>query len=226
MKFKRISYGRAHDHHTLQAMRQQAAKAVSEGQTGQTVQSVATTFGVTQCSVFRWLADFASGGQNAFLVKAIPERPSKLSAEELSWIGNAVRDQNPKQFKFDFGLWALSLIRHLIKCEFNNDLSVSSVYRIMTTLGFSAQKLVYRAWQQHRVLVCTWETETYPVIRAEAKRVGTTIYFGDQSGIRSDYHSGTTWAPQGQTPVVQATGWHFSCDFGGYRAARDAFHAA
>lgn len=36
------------------------------------------------------------------------------------------------------------------------------------------------------------------------------IYFGDESGIRSGYHTGTTWAPQGQTPVVQATGRRFS----------------
>jgi transposase len=58
--------------------------------------------------------------------------------------------------------------------------------------------------------VHTWETETYPAIRTEAKQVGATIYFGDESGIRSDYHTGTTWAPQGQTPVVQATGRRFS----------------
>ena len=80
----------------------------------------------------------------------------------------------------------------------------------MKILGFSAQKPLYQAWQQDPVLVRTWETETYPTIRAEAKRVGATIYFGDESGIRSDYHTGTTWAPQGQTPVVQATGRRFS----------------
>ena len=37
-----------------------------------------------------------------------------------------------------------------------------------------------------------------PAIRTEAKRVGATICFGDESGIRSDYHTGTTWAPQGR----------------------------
>jgi hypothetical protein len=80
----------------------------------------------------------------------------------------------------------------------------------MKMLGFSAQKPRYQAWQQDPVLVRTWETETYPAIRAEAKRVGATIYFGDESGVRSDYHTGTTWAPQGQTPVVQATGRRYS----------------
>ncbi|MDS4056729.1 IS630 family transposase [Accumulibacter sp.] len=207
MKCKRPSDGRALDHHTLQVMRQQAVKAVREGQT---VQSVAAAYGVNERSVFRWLADFADGGQNALLAKPIPGRPSKVNAEELSWIANAVRDHNPQQFKFEFGLWTLSLIRHLIKRQFKKELSVSSVHRLMRILGFSAQKPLYQAWQQDPVLVRTWETETYPAIRAEAKRVEATIYFGDESGIRSDYHTGTTWAPQGQTPVVQATGRRFS----------------
>jgi transposase len=33
-----------------------------------------------------------------------------------------------------------------------------------------------------------------------------TILFGDESGVRTDYHAGTTWAPVGQTPVVRGTG--------------------
>ncbi|MEE4460872.1 helix-turn-helix domain-containing protein, partial [Azotobacter chroococcum] len=52
MKCKRNSDGRAIDHHSLQVMRQQAIKAVREGQT---VQSVAAAFGVNIRSVFRWL---------------------------------------------------------------------------------------------------------------------------------------------------------------------------
>ena len=55
-----------------------------------------------------------------------------------------------------------------------------------------------------------WEAEIYPAIRAEAKAAGATIYFADESGIRSDYHTGTTWAPVGETPVVEVTGRRFS----------------
>jgi transposase len=55
-----------------------------------------------------------------------------------------------------------------------------------------------------------WEAETYPAIRADARAAGATIYFADESGIRSDYHTGTTWAPRGQTPVVEVTGRRFS----------------
>lgn len=57
------------DHATLQAMRQQAVKAMREGQD---VASVAAAYGVNERSVYRWLADFANGGRNALLAKSIP----------------------------------------------------------------------------------------------------------------------------------------------------------
>ncbi|QDF96455.1 IS630 family transposase [Azoarcus sp. DD4] len=207
MKCKRNSDGRAIDHHSLQVMRQQAIKAVREGQTAQ---SVAAAFGVNVRSVFRWLADFASGGQNALLAKPIPGRPSKVSAEEMRWLAQAVRENTPLQYKFEFGLWTLSLIRALIKRQFGKELSIATVSRLMKMLGFSAQKPLYQAWQQDAALVRQWESETYPAIRAKARAAGATIYFADESGIRSDYHTGTTWAPRGQTPVVEVTGRRFS----------------
>ncbi|QQE86905.1 IS630 family transposase [Azotobacter chroococcum] len=207
MKCKRNSDGRAIDHHSLQVMRQQAIKAVREGQT---VQSVAAAFGVNIRSVFRWLSDFANGGQNALLAKPVPGRPPRISAEEMRWLAQAVRDHSPLQYRFEFGLWTLSLIAELIRHQFGKTLSLSAVSRVMKLLGFTAQKPLYRAWQQDAALVRQWENETYPAIRAEARAAGARIYFADESGLRSDYHAGTTWAPQGETPVVEVTGRRFS----------------
>jgi len=207
MKCKRSSDGRAHDHHTLQVMRQQAVKAVRQGQS---IKSVAAAFGVNERSVFRWLAAFVNGGQNALLGKPIPGRPPKLTPDQMRWIARAVHENTPQQLKFEFGLWTLALIRHLIKREFGVELSISTTHKVMKTLGFSAQKPLYQAWQQDAVLVRTWEFETFPEIAREAKRLNAKVYFADESGIRSDYHTGTTWAMKGQTPVVAATGRRFS----------------
>ena len=55
-----------------------------------------------------------------------------------------------------------------------------------------------------------WKSQEFPAIRAEAKKTGASIYFADEAGIRSDYHSGTTWAPVGRTPVVANTGARWS----------------
>ena len=51
--------------------------------------------------------------------------------------------------------------------------------------------------------------EEYPRIRALARRHKALIFFGDEAGVRSDHHAGTTWAIKGKTPIVSSTGARF-----------------
>ena len=199
MKCKRTSDGRKLDHHTLQVMREQAVKALLDGQPAA---EIATAFGMNIRTIFKWCAKFEDGGQEALQAKPISGRPPKISEEEMQWIAGAVQDNTSQQFGFEFGLWTLSLLRELIKCEFGKSLVLESVKRIMILMGFSAQKPLYQAWQQDPELVKKWETETYPTIKEEARAAGANVYFADEAGIRTDYHTGTTWAPVGETPVV------------------------
>lgn len=207
MKCKRNSDGRCIDHQSLQVMRQQAVKAVGNGESAT---SVAKAFGVNVRSVFRWLADYASGGQKALQAKPIPGRPQKVTPDEMRWLAKTIKDETPQQFKFEYALWTLALVGEVLAMQFGKRLSKGSVSRLMRILGFSVQRPLYRAWQQDAELVKQWQATEFPAIRAEAKAVGAVIYFGDEAGMRSDHHAGTTWAPVGQTPVVTATGRRFS----------------
>ena len=110
----------------------------------------------------------------------------------------------------EYALWTLAIIRELIRRDFGVKLSEVSVGRLMRRLGFTLQRPLYRAWQQNPVLVDQWKAEEYPKIAARAKRTGALIFFADESGIRSDYHAGTTWGTKGQTPIVKATGKRYS----------------
>ena len=83
MKCKRDSDGRAIDHRSLQVIRQQAVKAVMGGQSATTV---AAAMGVNIRTVFRWLSDFAFGGQNALLAKAIPNPLNLSHLGAMRWI--------------------------------------------------------------------------------------------------------------------------------------------
>jgi len=69
---------------------------------------------------------------------------------------------------------------------------------------------LHRAYQQNPDAVAEWKEKVFPEIKKKAKKVGATIYFEDESGVRSDYHSGKTWGLKGQTPVVRSTGARFS----------------
>ena len=54
-----------------------------------------------------------------------------------------------------------------------------------------------------------WLAETYPAIRARAKREGGVVLWLDEMGVRSDAAAGRSWAPVGQTPVIKGTGKRF-----------------
>jgi hypothetical protein len=77
-------------------------------------------------------------------------------------------------------------------------------------LGFTCQMPQWRAYQQDGSRVEQWLKSEHPRIRALAKREKAEIYFGDGSGVRSDFHSSSTWAARGQARIVRVTGQRFS----------------
>jgi transposase len=66
-----------------------------------------------------------------------------------------------------------------------------------------------RAYQQKPDAVQKWLQEAYPQIKQLAQKKKALIFFGDEAGVRSDHHAGTTWAQKGKTPVVSSTGARF-----------------
>ena len=120
-----------------------------------------------------------------------------------------VQNKTPEQYEFPFALWTSAIIRDVIKRVFGISLSEVSVWRTLHKLGLSPQRPLRRAWQQKKEDVQKYLDEEYPKLQARAKRCGATIYWGDEASIRSDYHSGTTWAEKGKTPIVKTTGARF-----------------
>ena len=72
------------------------------------------------------------------------------------------------------------------------------VGKLLHRLGLSPQRPLYRAYQQDPDAVRRREEEGFPAIRAQARREGAEVYFGDESGVRTDHHAGTTWARWGR----------------------------
>ncbi|MFC1896431.1 IS630 family transposase [Thermodesulfobacteriota bacterium] len=140
----------------------------------------------------------------------MPGRPKKLNGQQLKKIYDIVTSNNPLQLKFEFALWTRDMVRELIWSRFKVKLSRVSVGRLLRKMGLSPQKPLRRAYQQDPERVEQWLESEFPKIKALARKAGADIYFGDEASIRSDYHSGTTWAPKGQTPIVSSTGARFS----------------
>ena len=203
MRCKKTIDARAYSHETLEQLRRDAVKRV---EAGESPEAVAAGLGINRRTIYRWLQVYHEGGQDALVAKPIPGAPTKLSQQQMVELALRIRDETPQQYRFESALWTLAIIRELIQRRFGVSLSEASVGRLMKRLGFTPQRPLYRAWQQDEEWVVQWREQEFPKIAARAKREGAVVLFADESGIRSDHHAGTTWAPEGCTPVVKATG--------------------
>jgi transposase len=167
---------------------------------------VARMFNVSRAMLFRWQQKYDQGGPAAMETRQTPGPASRLSPTQLSQLYAIITGSDPRQLQFEFGLWTRKIIRDLIRRQFGVKLSEVQVGRLLKKMGLSAQRPLYRAYQQDPERVAEWKTSVYPKIRRLAAEEGASIFFEDEASVRTDHHAGTTWAPVPQTPVVITTG--------------------
>lgn len=173
------------------------------------VHLVARIFNTPVRTVFDWLARYRSGGWHALEEGAKSGRPKKLSAEDMQWVYDAVTLGAPLNYKFDFCLWSLKILRSLIKRELGIELSKSSVSRLLKHLGLSPQRPLYKSYKQDPKKIEAYLNATFPDVVQQARELGAVIYFVDEASVRSDAHRGVTWGKVGDTPVVRDSGGRF-----------------
>lgn len=195
------------DHQTLEELRIRAVKQV---QSGISPEEVTRVLGLSRATIYNWLASYREEGMQGLKAKKIPGRPPRIDGKMMKWIYNTIVQKTPLQFRFEFALWTREMIQEIICKKFKIKLGLSSVSRLLKQLGLSCQRPIFKAWQQNEQQVKNWLKKVFPKIKMRAKSEKADIFFADEAGVRSDFHSGTTWSPVGQTPVVLATGARFS----------------
>lgn len=195
--------GRKLNHSAREAIRIRAVQRIIDGESPEVI---AKTLGYHRSAVYQWLQRYEAAGLEGLKYQKIPGKQPTLSKAQKQKIFDIVTSKNPLQLKFAFALWTRAMVKDLILDQFGISLSEVSVGRLLHELGLTPQRPLRRAYQQNPERVAHWLQQEYPAIQTEANAAKATIYFGDEAGIRSDYHSGTTWAPRGQTPVIRTTG--------------------
>jgi transposase len=191
------------DHKTLAEIR---IRAVERVQAGESPETVIQALGFTRSCIYTWLARYRNGGWGGLKARALKGRPMRIQGAQMRWLYRTVTGKSPLPFRFEFALWTGDMIRVLLREQFDLRWSVASVGRLLKQLGLSCQRPLFRAIEQDPKRVRRWLEQEYPLIRRQARAVGANIYFGDEAGVRSDHHAGTTWGVKGQTPVVRTTG--------------------
>ncbi|OHV55968.1 IS630 family transposase [Pseudofrankia sp. BMG5.36] len=196
--------GRKLDHGALETIRIRVARQIVDEDAN--ADELAMTLGFSRAAVFSWAQQYRDGGIEALRAKPIPGRPKKLTEQQADRIYTILCTRNPDQMEFDFQLWTRWMVRDLIQRLFQISITEQAFGRMLRRWGMSPQRPTKQATQRDDEKVMRWKTEQFPKIRAEARQVGATVYFGDEASVRTDHHGGTTWAPVGETPVVHGTG--------------------
>lgn len=191
------------DHQTLEELRVRAIEAARRREGPEPVGAV---FWLSRSTVFGWLAQYRAGGWEALKATPVPGRPPKTKGSQIERSYKAIAGKTPQQYRFEFALWTLDLVRWLIAEEFVIRLDKTSTWRPMKQMRLSAQRPLWRALERDANRVGQWNRDEYPKLQTLAKAESARIWFGGEARVRSDYHRGATWAPVGDTPVVKTTG--------------------
>jgi transposase len=177
---------------------------------GESPEEVVKSINYQRRIIYHWLALYRFGGFEALQVHKASGRPPKLNEGQMMRLYNIIKDETPQQYRFPFALWTIEIVREVIKRTFKVAMSGVSVWRTLKALGLSVQGPKHAAYQQNKEAVEEFLKKEYPEIKKEAKKCGATVYWGDESVIRSDYPSGPVRAAGGQRPVIKTAGARFS----------------
>ena len=171
----------------------------------------AQIFGMTERSVNRIWNKYKNEGKPSLYSKKRGVRGGKkINGKQAAEVRNLIKDKMPDQLKLPFGLWTREAVQQLIQSKYDISLSRWQVGRYLKSWGYTPQKPIRKAFEQKPAQVQEWLKTEYPAIKSQAAKEKGTIYFGDETGMRSDHQAGRTYAPKGKTPIVKSTGKRFS----------------
>ena len=127
----------------------------------------------------------------------------RLTQAQADRLRKLITDKAPDQLKLNYALWTRKAVMELIEQETGIRMPIRTVGEYLKRWGFTPQKPVKRAYEQNPKAVQRWLDEDYPAIKAKAKDEKAEIYWGDETGVRSDGQHERGYAPKGKTPVIR-----------------------
>jgi transposase len=126
-----------------------------------------------------------------------------LTAAEEAEIRGLIGNRTPDTYGLAFALWSRAAVALLVERHCGVRLAVRTMGKYLARWGFTPQKPLHRAYEQDPREVRHWLKAEYPAIVAKARRQKGKIFWGDETGVRSDDVRGRSYAPRGKRPMVR-----------------------
>ena len=188
------------------AQEERRRQVIGLRQAGVTYGAIAGRVGLSRTGVFDICQRFAAEGAKGLVGKPRGRKPDEqrlLDAAQEAEVQGLIRRHTPDELGLPFALWSRAAVRALIARRCGVELAVRTVGKYLARWGFTAQKPIRRAYERDPAAVRRWLRRDYPAIVARAKRARGAIFWGDETGLRSDDVRGRSYAPRGRTPVVR-----------------------
>src|SRR5919202_485920 len=188
------------------AQEERRRQVIGLRQAGQTYDAIAAQVGLSPTGVFDICKRYAERG--AAGLKTGPRGPEPghgrfIDADQEAEACRLIQRHTPDELDLPFALWSRAAVRALIWQRFGVRLAVRTMGTYLARWGSTAQKPLRRAYEQDPAAVRRWLRRDYPAIAARAKAEGGAVFWGAETGLRSDDVRGRSYAPRGRTPEVR-----------------------
>jgi transposase len=187
-------------------------QAIRLFQAGRSRKEIAEAVGVHYVVVCRWLRSWQEGGKKALQLKKrgrSSEGQRLLTKEQEKVVVKLLTDKNPRQLKLPFALWNRKAIQSVIYQMWSVRIAIRTVGDYLKRWGFTPQKPMKRACERSPKAVKKWLDESYPKIKARAKKEKAEIYWGAETIVRNDCQHSRGYAPRGKKPVDEINAKRF-----------------
>jgi transposase len=183
-------------------LEKQRLEAGKQYETGARVMEVAQQFGVAYRTAMDWKTLYERGGLEALRSRGKPGPARRLGPEQLEDLKQALV-AGAQSAGYENPLWTLRRVRQLIRQRYGVRYTEVAVWKLLRALGWSPQKPERRAREADPQKIAHWKGHRWPELFEGAQQQRRTIVFVDESGFSQKPARKRTWAPKGQTPILE-----------------------
>jgi transposase len=197
--------GRTLDHWTLEEIRRMAVERVRSGEEPSVV---IASYGFCRTTIYKWLRATEGRGRelDALRSRKGTGRPPKLTKSQQQQVFRWINGNDPRQYGYDLGFWTRKVVSDLVSDRIGIQLSLTSVGRVLANVGLTPQRPQIRH-DRDEVAIEVWKRADNSVFQ-RARRRHAYIVFVDEAGFMLAPLRRRTWAPRGQTPMIEISEPH------------------
>ena len=186
----------------FEALEKRRFQAIQMFERGLRQAEIARQLRVVPQTVSRWMHDYRTHGKSALRKAGRAGRKPRLSEKQRQQLEKLLV-AGPERLGYETPLWTCPRVAHLIEQEFDVGYHEGHVWKILVGLGWSPQRPEGRARERNEEQILNWKKKVWPTLKKKARQEGRILVFIDESGLSQRPHGCRTWAPRGQTPILQ-----------------------